>query len=177
MLRRLANRMRFGRWLAGVVILLQLAGFGWSWAHMVPRHSEGTNIGHDPIRLMISQVVAEDQVIASNQPQISAWFCNRRSISLPADPTELERLNRDSPTPADYIFIDNNYNCIDLDPRWSYLAEKDPRLVSAWAPEILRDYQYVLPPKLTRPIRYVMLRRRAIPPGEWERDFNRQHPQ
>lgn len=178
-LQRFSQGIRLGRWLAGLIILLQLVGFGRSWSHMVPRHSGGTNLGlaSDPIRSLLTQVASKDQVIASNQPQITAWFSHRKSISLPANPTELARLNRDSPTPIDYLFIDVNYNCIDLDQRWAELAEKDLRLGSVWAPELLNDYQYVLSPRLTRPLRYVLLRRRAIPPSDWERSFNRQQSQ
>ncbi|AGA30044.1 glycosyltransferase family 39 protein [Singulisphaera acidiphila] len=176
LLRRLAVGFRLGRWIAVPVILLQLAGFGWSWAQLVPRHSEGTNIGQDPIRGMLVDAMVKGKVIASNQPQITAWFCKLRSISLPADLGELARLNRDSPTPADYLFVDTNYNCIDLDRRWRFLAETDLQITSEWYPELLVDYQFVISPKLTRPLGYVFLRRRVVPANKWERDFNRQTP-
>ncbi|WP_406700583.1 glycosyltransferase family 39 protein [Singulisphaera sp. Ch08] len=176
LLRHLAEQKQLGRWIAGLVVLLQLTSFGWSWAQIVPRHAEGTNIGQDPIRSMIVDATQKGKVVASNQPQITAWFCNLRSISLPADPVELARLNQNSPTPADYIFIDTNFVCIDLDQRWRMLANQDVRIGSEWLPELLQDYQFVIPPRMTQGIGYVFLRRRVVPPNDWERDFNRQNP-
>jgi len=170
-LRRLRSRPGPFSWLAALVVVAQLALFGSGWRDIALRHSGETNLGHDPIRRALYRLVTDDRVIASNQPQITAWFCGLRSISLPADPAELADLNRASPTPADFLFIDMNFNCIDLDPRWQLLASTDPRMASPWEAELLRDYEYVLPPDQTRPLLYVLLRRRTVNPSPLERQL------
>ncbi len=162
MLRRLRSRPGRFWWVAAVIVVAQLAIFGSGWRDIALRHSRETNLGHDPIRRALMRLVTDDRVIASNQPQITAWFCGLRSISLPADPSELAELNRVSATPADFLFVDTNFNCIDLDPRWHLLVSADPRMASPWETELLRDYEYVLPPDQTRPLLYVLLRRRVI---------------
>ena len=172
MLRRLRSRPGRISWLAPVVVVAQLALFASGWRDIVSRHAQETNIGHDPIRRVLSRLVTDDRVIASNQPQITVWFCGLRSISLPADPVELARLNRASPTPADFLFIDINFNCIDLDPRWHLLASADQRTASSWEAELLRDYEYVLPPDQTRPLLFVLLRRRVVAQSPLERQWN-----
>ncbi|HEV3312939.1 MAG TPA: hypothetical protein VG815_20710, partial [Chloroflexota bacterium] len=170
-LRRLQSRPGRFSWLAALLVVAQLVLFGAGWRDIVLRNSRGTNLGHDPIRQALSRLVTDQRVIASNQPQITAWFCGLRSISLPADPAELADLNRDSPTPADFLFIDNNFNSIDLDPRWQLLTSNDPRAASPWEAELLREYEYVLPPDQTRPLLYVLLRRRTVTPGPLERQL------
>jgi Dolichyl-phosphate-mannose-protein mannosyltransferase len=171
-LRRLRSRPGPLSWLAFVVVVAQVALFGSGWRDIALRHASETNLGHDPLRRALTRLVIDDRVIASNQPQITAWFCGLRSISLPADPAELAALNRVSSTPADFLFIDINFNCIDLDPRWGGLAAADPRMASPWEAELLRDYEYVLPPGQTRPLLYVLLRRRVITPSPLERQLN-----
>jgi hypothetical protein len=171
-LRQWASR---SRWLGGLSILLVLAQFGLfgvAWRELLSWHAQPTNFGRDPIRRMLTQVVRDGQVIASNQPQVTAWYCGLRSISLPADPAELDRLNRKSPTPVDYLFIDANSNWINLDMRWARLTFLDQHSASPWEAELLRDYQYALPPKETRPAYYVLLRRRVVVPSPLERQFN-----
>ena|GEM_PF-4056956 len=176
-LKQLSDWKRPFRWLAALVVIAQLAGSGWSWAQLVPAHRSGTNLGQDPIRRMLTDAVPPGKVIASNQPQITAWFCGLRSISLPANPEELARLNEQSPTPVDYLLIDLNYNCIDLDQRWTPFVNRDPRIPSDWIPEVLRDYEYMIPARNTRPVLYVVLRRKVSPPSQWEEDFNRSNVQ
>lgn len=172
-LRRVSTRWGWARWLAAILVFVQLGLFANEWRQIVPRHAGGTNLGHDPIRQMLSEA-ADGRTIASNQPQITAWCSGLRSISLPANLVELDRLNRESPTPIDYLFIDRNYNGIDLDPNWGMLSENPRDFQSPWEPELLREYEYVIPPNRTRPIRYVFLRRRAVPPGPWELQFRAQ---
>ena len=171
MLRRLRSRPGIFSRLAAFLVVAQLALFGSGWRDIVLRHSRETNLGHDPIRRALTRMVTDDRVIASNQPQITAWFCGLRSISLPADPAELADLNESSSTPADFLFIDINFNCIDLDPRWHLLATTNPPMPSPWEAELLRDYEYVLPPDLTRPLLYVLLRRRVVAPSALERQM------
>ncbi len=74
--------------------------------------------------------------------------------------------------PVDYLFVDMNSNFIDIDPRWVTLIASDPRYASPWEAVLLRDYEYVLPPKRTRPIWYVLLRRKAVPRSDLERREN-----
>jgi hypothetical protein len=169
-LRRLAERSR--RWLilAGFVALVQFVQFGWTWSHWVVANRVRTNFGHDPIRRAITAIVADDQVIASNQPQITAWYSGRNSISLPADPDELERMNQRSPTPADYIMLDANANFIDTDPRWGVVMDPDPPDGPVgWKARLMRDYEFAIPRESTRPVGYVLLRRRTIAPSRFER--------
>jgi hypothetical protein len=172
MLRCIRMRLTAFSWLAAFLVVVQLALFGLGWRDIVIRHAPETNIGHDPARRALARLVTDDRLIASNQPQITAWFSGLRSISLPADLNELAALNRASPTPADYLFVDMNFNCIDLDLRWSELCSTDPPAASSWEAELLRDYEYVLRPDLTRPLLYVLLRRRAVPPSPLERQWN-----
>ena len=168
---------RFGRACAIAAVtaslLIQLASFAPAWAALPAAHAERTNLGHDPIRDMIRRV-AEGRVVASNQPQMTAWFCGLRSISLPADLNELQRLNRESPTPVDFVFVDLNYNCIDLDPSWQQLASRQPGVSSIWEPGLLDDYEYVIPANRTRGLEYVLLRRRAVRPNAAERAVREQ---
>jgi hypothetical protein len=171
-LRRWSSRARWLRGLSILLVLAQLGLFGMGWRELLASHAPPTNLGRDPIRRMLMQVVTDGQVIASNQPQLTAWFCGLRSISLPANPTELDRVNRSSPTPVHYLFIDTNTNWINLDVRWAQLTSRDPRTASPWEAKLLRNYAYVLPPKLTRPMRYVLLRRRDVHPSPLEQRFN-----
>ena len=170
------RRLRSGRgriaWIPAFLVVAQLVAFGAGWRNTVLRQSGETNIGHDPIRRTLPRLITDNRVIASNQPQITAWFCGLRSISLPADPAELAKLNRASATPADFLLIDINFNCIELDPRWYLLASNDPRTASPWEAELLREYEYALRPNQTRPLLYVLLRRRAVIPNSLERRLN-----
>jgi hypothetical protein len=172
----MARRSAGRRWVGGLAVLAilgQLVVFGVAWNSIARWHlTKGVFLGNDPVRRMLSEVVKGDQVIASAQPQVTAWCCGLRSISLPADPTELARLNRESPTPVDYLFIDVNFVCIDLDRRWWNFVSTQPRLASPWEPEILRDYEYVFPPEMTRPILYVLLRRKGVPRSPLEVQTN-----
>ena len=84
----------------------------------------------------------------------------------------LARLNRESPAPVDYLFVDMNANFIDVDSRWANLIASPPRYTSPWEAVVLRDYEYVLPPKGTRPIGYVLLRRKGVPRSDLERREN-----
>jgi hypothetical protein len=171
-LRRLQGRPWPFSFLPALLVVAQLGLFGLAWFDIAARHTGETNLGHGPVHRALSRLVNGEHVIASNQPQITAWFCSLRSISLPADPAELARLNRASPTPADYLFIDMNFNCIDLDPRWQVLASADAPAASPWEPELQRDYEYVVLPDLTRPLLYVLLRRRSVAPSPLERQWN-----
>lgn len=173
-LRRLDGWSRRWRALTALVVAGQLGLFAWGWSGWVGNGPVvATNLGRDPIRGAIAEMLTDGQVIASNQPQITAWFCARRSIALPADPSELGRLNRLSPTPIDYVFIDLNYNAIDLDPRWAALARPGAAGVSPWERTLLVDYEYTIPPERTRPtpVPYVLLRRRGVPPSRLERSL------
>jgi hypothetical protein len=171
-LRRLAERRRWLLRLATLAVIGQLAISAVAWFGIARWHLSGpSNLGHDAIRMMMGDVVAPGLVIASNQPHVSAWFQGIRSISLPADPDELDRLNRQSPTSADYLFIDEGFNTIDLDPRWKALTVRQG--ASPWEPRLLRDYEYVIPPAQTRGLLYVFLRRKGIPPSRLERSFRR----
>ena len=124
---RLASGRRWALGLAVAAILGQLTLFGVAWYPIARWHlTEGVFLGNDPIRRMLSEVVKGDQLVASNQPQICVWCSGVRAISLPADPIELDRLNRESPAPVNYLFIDENFNCIDLDPRWKQFVADDP---------------------------------------------------
>ncbi len=168
-LKRLADRSRWWHALTALVIAGQLSLFLPTWAHWILDNQKSTNLGRDPIRKVLMSIVSREQVIASNQPQLTDWFCQRRSISLPADPDELARLNQLSPTPIDYLFIDLNYNAIDLDPRWGSLVRPRKGEGPGWEPVVLKDYQYVFRPERSRPVDYVLLRRRSLPPSPLER--------
>ena len=96
------------------------------------------------------------------------------SISLPADPEELARLNRDSPTPADYLLVDMNYNCIASTPPGAPGLARPGPPPRPWEGGLLVDYEFVLPPDLTRPIGYVFLRRRTVPASPLETQIRRQ---
>ena len=173
-LARLPRGRRWGRGLVAVAILVQIGLFTTAWASIARWHlSRPPYVGRDAIRNMLAEVVRDNRVIASNQPQITAWYLGLRSISLPADPDELGRLNRESPTPADYLFVDANANFIALDPRWTRLVEHGPGQASPWEAEVLRDYEYALPPAQTRPLAYVLLRRRGVPSSVLEIRYNK----
>jgi hypothetical protein len=169
-IRRLRSLPEPWCWLAPLLIVAQLVLFVSGWRETVSRNSAETNLGRGPIHQALIRLVGDRRVIASNQPQITAWFCRLRSISLPADPAELARLNRTSPTPVDYLFIDMNFNCIDLDTRWQLLTSASGE--SPWEAELLRDYRYVVRPELTRPLLYVLLRRRTVSPSPLEMQWN-----
>jgi len=173
-LRRLAMLGRgWGRVLVAGAVGFQLFVMGWGWVAIARFHLPGeTNLGQDPVRLMLMEVVQPGQVIASTHPQITAWFCGLRSISLPADPDEVARLNGASPTPADYLLVDVNFNSIDLDPRWDQFVRGGGKGRSPWKTQILKDYRFVLPPDQTSPIGYVLLRRVGIAPSPLERRFS-----
>ena len=171
-LRRLAQGRRWVLGLATLAVVGQLAISASAWSGIARWHlSEPSDLGHDAIRTMIGEVVAPGLVIASNQPHVSAWHQGIRSISLPADLDELDRLNRMSPTPADYLLVDEGFNTIDLDPRWRALTQRQG--ASPWEPRLLRDYEYVIPPDQTRGLFYVFLRRKGIPPSRLERSLRR----
>ncbi len=172
-LRRLVHvRWRVGWLIVGVAVGWQLVVMETGWARIGKFHlGESTNIGNDPIRLMLTEVVKPNQVIASTQPHITAWFCGLQSISLPANPDELTRLNAQSPTPADYLFIDMNFLTIDLDRRWALLTGEGGIDVGPWEAIILRNYQYVLAPQRTRPLQYVLLRRKNVAPSSLEQRY------
>lgn len=167
-LRRLTAWSRLWYALAALVVAGQLALFGWIWTGWATSIEE-TNLGYDPIRQAIAAIVGERQVIASNQPHWTAWFSGRKSVSLPADPDELARLNRDSKTPIDYLYIESDYNAIDMDVRWLSFVQPAPGGPTAWERAVLANYEYALAPAQTRPLNYVLLRRRDVPPSRLER--------
>lgn len=171
LLRRLAATHLLGRAAAVLVVLAQVGLFAPTWWSWIQQNREPTNIGHDPIRGMLKQVVVPGRVVASNQPQVLAWACGLKAISMPADPGELERLNRASPTPVDYVFLDLNYNCIQLDNRWADVIEPRPGIPPAWEPALLREYDFVFPTDQTRPLHYVLLRRRGLPKSALEQEM------
>ncbi len=172
-LARLSTGRRWARGLVALAILGQLGLFANAWTPIARWHlSRTVNLGRDPIRRMLTEVVQDDRLIASNQPQITAWYSGLRSISLPADPAELGRLNHESPAPVDYLFVDMNANFIDFNVRWAKLVAANPRSGSPWEAELLRDYDYVLPPRRTRPIGYVVLRRKGVPKSAEELQVN-----
>ena len=63
-----------------------------------------------------------------------------------------------------------NFNTIQLDPNWQRMTATESRYASPWEQRLLRDYEYVIPPARTRPILYVLMRRKAVPPSEFERE-------
>ncbi len=96
---RLSTARRWVRVLVALAILGQIGLFATTWTSFARWHlSRPFRLGQDPIRKMLTEVVQGNRLIASNQPQITAWYSGLRSISMPADPTELDRLNRQSPT-------------------------------------------------------------------------------
>jgi hypothetical protein len=170
--RRISTGRRWVLGMAVVAILGQLTLFGMAWQAIARWHlSSRADMARMPIYGVLGQIVRDGRAIASNQPQLTAWFQGLRSISMPANPDELDRLNRESPTPTDYLFINLNYNAIQLDTNWQRLIAIDPRQASPWEPRLLRDYDYVLQPNLTRPILYVLLRRKTVPPSDFEREL------
>ncbi len=164
-LKGLVARSRWWHVATLLVIAGQFALYERTWSGWIAQNRVGTNFGHDPIRRGLAKVVAPDQVIASNQPQMTAWFSELRSLSLPANPDELARVNRLSPTKVDYLFIDLNYNAIDLDRRWGPLVAPGRDGPGPWDSQVLADYVYAIRPEQTRPLMYVLLRRRSVPPG------------
>jgi hypothetical protein len=172
-LRRISTSRRWVLRLAVLAVLGQLTLFGMAWYKIARWHlSSRIDMSRMPIYGVLGRIVRDGRAIASNQPQLTAWFQGLRSISLPANPGELDRLNRDSPTPIDYVFIEMDYNAIQLDPDWMRFIATDPRQASPWEPRLLRDYDYVFPPASTRPINYVLLRRKSVPPSELEREMS-----
>lgn len=158
----LARRHRLARLMAGAAIIGQLALFGIGWRDLLSRHGPASRMGTDPLRRLIAQTVPDGRVIASNQPQVTAWLCGRRSISMPADLDELRRLNELSPTPADYLLVDMNFNAIMLADPWVRLARGAPGVPPNWLARLLQDYEFALPPEQTQPLAYVLLRRRGV---------------
>jgi hypothetical protein len=171
MLRHASGTSMWRRALIGAVVVAQLALYGSTWKAWILESTVRSNFGDDPIRRVLAKVIPADRVVASNQPQILTWHSGLKTISMPADPDELERLNQHSPTPADFLFLDLNYNAIDLDPRWAELVQPTPGRFSPWEYRVLKDYEYVFPPARTRPILYVLLRRRSVPPSRREREI------
>jgi hypothetical protein len=170
---RLSSGRRWCKAMVAIAILGQLGLFATAWVAIVGGQRESVaNYGRDPVQQMLIEVVKDHRVIASNQPQTTTWYCGLRSISLPADIDELERVNRDSPTSVDYLFIDMNMNSIQLDERWSRLVENNPRYPSPWKARIMSRYEYVFSPAQTRPIGYILLRRKGVPKSALELRYN-----
>jgi hypothetical protein len=170
-LERLRRKSRLSDLLTVLMIAGQLTFYGLTWRGWIEQNAKGTNFGRDPIRRMLAAMVPDGRAIGSNQPPITTWYSGRKSISLPADPDELSRLNRQSPTPVDYIMIDLNGSWIQLDHRWEDIASLPMDGSVPWERIILVDYEFVIEPARTRPLRYVLLRRRAVPPSRLERTF------
>jgi hypothetical protein len=171
-LRHLVSRAPASRWLVLAVVAGQAGFYGHTWAGWLQQNRQPTNLGRDPIRRMLAEAVPPNRVIASNQPQMLVWYSGLKSVSLPADPAELDKLNRRSRTPVDYLFLDLDYNSIQLDPRWSTFVMPGQARQVEWESHLLRDYEYALPPGRTRPLLYVLLRRRGLPPSRIERALN-----
>lgn len=146
------------KWLLGLLLIAQFGIYVHRWQDWIRANREPSNIGRDAIRNMVRNRVPDGKIVASNQPQLLAWYGERRALSLPADPEEIAKINRLSPTPIDYLFIDFGGNFIDMDRRWSQLLTPVPG-ANPWEARILEAYAYLLPPDRTRPLGYVILRR------------------
>jgi hypothetical protein len=163
------GKSRIVHWLPLILISGQLGFYAHTWWRWSVQNREPIYLGRDPIRNHLAQVIPANRLVASNQPQILAWYCGLKSISLPADLDELAAINRASATPVDFIFLDMNFNCIDLNPAWSHLVWRGPEGKSDWEQRLLQDYEFVEPPSHTRRYLFVLLRRRA----ETELDIRR----
>ncbi len=174
---RLSSGRRWVKGLAALAVIGQLTLFGMSWVPMVRGQSvAGLGFGRDIVRRMLAEVVRENRMIATNQPQITAWVCGLRSLSLPADFDELERINRESPTPADYLFIDLGFNPIQVDRGWYTILAQNPEYHSPWEQRLRESYDFVLPFDQTRTIGYMFLRRKGVPKSELELIQEREGP-
>jgi hypothetical protein len=166
------------RWVQGIVALAiigQVWLFGTTWVKIVrEQRAAEIGFGRDPIRQLLKDVVQENRVIASTQPQITTWTCGLRSVSLPAEWEDLERINRNSTTPIDYLFLDFGFQSIQLNQNWLRIFAQDPRDPSPWEKNLLGAYDYVIPPHRTRPIGYILLRRKGVPLSELDRFLSRQ---
>jgi hypothetical protein len=162
---------RAARVAAVLIVLAQVGLFAPTWWAWILDNQRPYNLGRDPVRQAVTKVVGPSGIVASNQPQMLAWNCGLRSMSLPADLDELERLSQNSSTPPDYLFIDLNFNAIELDHRWSDLVRVPPGSTTVWEKELLHNYTYILPPLRTRPLMFVFLRRKDVPAGPLEREY------
>lgn len=168
-LRRLSGRSAWRRVPVALLIAAQFGVYGQTWWGWVAERHLKTNLGDDPIRQALAEIIPGDRVVASNQPQVLTWRSGLKAVSMPADPEELDRLNRDSPTPVDFVFLDLNFNCIELDRPWRRVVAPTADPGPSWEGHLLRRYEYVLPPERTRPLQYVLLRRRGLPASQFER--------
>ena len=91
-LRRISTGRRWVLGLAVVATVGQLTLFGLGWHTIASWHlSSRPDLSRFPIYPVLGRLVTDGRVIASNQPQLTAWFQGLRSISLPANPDELDR--------------------------------------------------------------------------------------
>jgi hypothetical protein len=164
-----AMRRRVALLLAAAVLVGQGVFYARTWSSWAQANRDEVNLGRDPIRRVVRAIVRDDQTIASDQPQITAWYSGRRSVSLPADLAELARLNAQSAAPVDYLFIDASAPFTEMDLHWLDLVRRVPGLRQRWEDEVLKTYEYALPPERTRPVGYVLLRRRGVPRSRLER--------
>ena len=83
-LHRLSSGRRWVRGLIVVAIIGQFALFATAWHTIASWHLQAKSfLGRDAVRRMLGEVVEGNRVIASNQPQVSAWF-QWPSLDLPA---------------------------------------------------------------------------------------------
>ena len=168
LLEGLVRRHRHWRVLVALVVVLQLGIFASTWRSWVLANQCGCNLGKDPIRQGLANMIEPGQLVASNQPAMLLWYSGLKAISLPAEPSEIGRVNAESRQPIDYIFVDLNFNTIDLDSRWNGLVWWPDQGVSPWVVFLLRDYEYAIPLERTQPLMYALLRRIGVPPSGFE---------
>jgi hypothetical protein len=158
-LRVLGERHGRFRSVVALVVVSQLAFYAVTWRDWIVQNRAPIYLGRDPIRAMLAQTIPPNAVVASNQPQLLAWYCGLKAISLPANLAELHEINRLSPTPVEYIFVDVNFSAIEMDDRWAMLVQPHPAVGSPWEAELMGEYQYARDPRETRPFLFVLLRR------------------
>lgn len=176
-LKELTLRYRWGRYCTVAILISQWALYGHTWSAWGHQNYEakvfGYNFGVDPIHQAVGEIAGKDRVVAATHPQILVWYNGCTAISLPADPNQVSLINQSSPTPIDYLFIYMELVAVEVDPRWTAFLNEDLEPHSPWVQKILQEYEYSLDPRFTRPLGYVLLRRRGVPKSELEQFHQR----
>lgn len=175
-LQRIWSRGRFGQAVVALLVVGQLGFYASTWRVWYDQNTSVRgefDFGHDPIRSAIGQIAQKDQIVACNHPGVLVWYQDLTSISLPADPQQLYMLNQTSPSKVDYLYISKDLLSIEMDIRWFALIDGGD-FGASWRQQILLEYEYAIPRRLTASLDYVVLRRRTVPKSAFERQIEEQ---
>src|SRR5690606_27223958 len=112
--------------------------------------------------------------VACTHPGILVWYQDLTAISLPANPQQLYSLNQTSTSTVDYLYISKDLRSIEMDLRWFSLIDGG-ELGATWRQQILIEYEYAIPRRMTEPLDYAILRRRGVPKTDFERQVEQQY--